>query len=97
VPDGGPVTESTVGLTPSTTIVVGETALFAVLPRDVESVNAGNVAVALFPALSLIVPETILNEVVPTYWSFGVLFPDATVYVNSKVSEGKPTVCGFDV
>ena len=61
-----PKTEETVGPTPSTTIVVGETAFAVTLPSDVATVNAGNVRVALFPAASVIEPPPAESEVVAT-------------------------------
>ena len=55
-----------VGPTPSTTIVVGETALAVTLPRDVATVRAGNASVALLPAPSAIEPPPADSEVVAT-------------------------------
>ena len=58
------MTESTVGPMPSTTMFDGDTALLAVLPREDDRVNAGNVRVALFPAVSVIEPPPAFSEVV---------------------------------
>ena len=57
-----PKTEETVGPTPSRTMVVGETALAVALPREVETVVAGNVSVALFPAVSVMYPPAADSE-----------------------------------
>lgn len=61
-----PKTDDTVGPIPSTTIDVGDTAFAVTLPNEVESVRAGNVRVAAFPAASVIDPPPAESDVVAT-------------------------------